>query len=317
MHYNPLNYSELNLVEGRVLPSCVKNINNASFAFWERSLFQRASSSIVPEKIPEEWKGSVKDFLYYCLLASGKVAVFHSPEFGDTFQPCTLSGYNWYYQPARSLVCNPLLKGKSLDMEIGKDCEILKLTPDYSGIWDIIAYYAEKLSLLDNAINMSLVNGKFSFLLGARNKVAGQALKKMLDKINMGEPAVVYDLKLMNDPTDKETPFQLLDLGNIKEKYLTTMQLQDFQTLINNFDAEIGIPTVPYAKKERMVTDEAQSRTMDATSRCQIWVDCLNESADRIRALYPNIDLKFRMRYNPEEGAVTDEPGEDNPDRDV
>lgn len=317
MHYTPFTNQQLNLIEGRVLPSCVKNVNNASFMFWERSLFQRASSSIVPEKIPEEWKGSVKDFLYYCLLASGKVAVFHSPEFGDTFQPCTLSGYNWYYQPSRALVANPLLpSGKSLDLEIGKDCEILKLTPDYSGIWDIISYYAEKLSLLDNAINMSLVNGKFSFLLGARNKVAGQALKKMLDKINMGEPAVVYDLKLMNDQTDKESPFQLLDLGNIKEKYLTTMQLQDFQTLINNFDAEIGIPTVPYAKKERMVTDEAQSRTMDATSRCQIWVDCLNESSDRIRALYPTIDLKFRMRYSPEEGAE-DEPGENNPDRNV
>ena len=317
MHYSPLNWEKLNLIEGRVLPSVVKNTNNASFVFWERSLFQRAASNIVPERMPEEWKGSVKDFLYYCLMASGRVAVWHSPEFGDTFQPCTLSGYDWYYNPTEALINNPLLtEAGGTRLKIGMECEILKLTPDYSGIWDIISYYAEKLSLLDNAINMSIINGKFSFLLGARNKVAGQAIKKMLDKINAGEPAVVYDLKLVNDQTDKESPFQLLDLGNIKEKYLTTMQLQDFQTLINNFDAEIGIPTVPYAKKERMVTDEAQSRQLDATSRCQVWVDCLNSSADQIRRLYPTIDLKFRMRYDPEEGAdnVT---GEDNPDRDV
>lgn len=315
MHYMPLNYERLNLIEGRTLPSVVKNTNNASFVFWERSLFQRAASTIVPERIPDEWRGSVKDFLYYCLLAEGFVPVWRSAEFGSTFQPATLSGRNWYYNPTYALVANPLLK-ESLRLEIGKDCEILKLTPDYSGIWDIISYYAEKLSLLDNAINMSLVNGKFSWILGARNKVAGQALKKIMDKVNMGEPAVVYDMKLVNDPTDKDSPFQMLDFGNIKEKYLTTQQLQDFQTLLNAFDAEIGIPTVPYAKKERMVTDEAQSRQLDATSRCQVWVDCLNESADRIRALFPEIDLRFAMRYNPEKGE-NNESGEDNSDRNV
>lgn len=316
MHYVPLNYERLNLIEGRTLPSTVKNTNNASFVFWERSLFQRAASTIVPDRIPDEWRGYVKDFLYYCLFAEGFVPVWKSDIYGRTFQPATLSGRDWYYNPVYALVANPLLK-ESLRLEIGKDCEILKLTPDYSGIWDIISYYAEKLSLLDNAINMSLVNGKFSWILGARNKVAGQALKKIMDKVNMGDPAVIYDMKLVNDPTDKDSPFQMLDFGNIKEKYLTTQQLQDFQTLINNFDAEIGIPTVPYAKKERMVTDEAQSRQMDATSRCQVWVDCLNESADRIRALYPDIDLHFSMRYDPNERSEADVTGENNPDRNV
>ena len=316
MHYAPLDWARLNLVEGRVLPSTVKNTNNASFIFWERSLFQRVVSNIVPETLPEEWKGSVKDFLYYCLLASGKVAVWHDAVYGDTFQPCGLSGYDWHYNPTEALINNPLLKSGGIRLKIGEECEILKLTPDYSGIWDIISYYAEKLSLLDNAINMSIINGKFSFLLGARNKVAGQALKKMLDKVNAGEPAVVYDLKLLNDQTDKDTPFQLLDLGNIKERYLTTMQLQDFQTILNNFDAEIGIPTVPYAKKERMVTDEAASRQLDATSRCQVWIDCLNSSAEKIKELYPNINIKFRMRFNPEEGAENG-TGESNIDRNV
>lgn len=297
--YFPLNYDMLNLIDGTHTPAMIKSKNNKSFWFWERSLFQRACSVLIADSLPDAWNGTVKDFLYYCLFKLGYVAVWNSPEFGDAFQPANLKGYDFYYRPTKAIITNPVFT-ESLELEIGKGCQILKLTPDYMGIWDIIDYYAEKMSQLDNAINMSIINGKFSFILGARNKVAGQALKKVMDKIDKGEPAVIYDMKLLNDPTDKDMPWQMLDLGNIKEKYLTTMQLQDFQTLLNNFDAEIGIPTVPYAKKERMVTDEAQSRQMDATSRSQIWLDTLNASAEVIKELYPQIDIKFSLRFDPE-----------------
>lgn len=318
-HYIPFNYDKLNLIEGTIIPSTVKNTNNKSFWFWERALFQRACSVIIPENLPEDWNGTVRDFLYYCLFAEGYVIVFNDARVGDVFQPGTLSERDFYYQPRYALVNNPILmdmigKPEGLRLEIGKECQILKLTPDFAGIWDIISYYAEKLSLLDNAINMSLVNGKFAWILGARNKVAGSAIKKILDKVNAGEPAVVYDLKLTNDATDKDTPFQMLDFGNVKDKYLTTMQLQDMQTLLNNFDAEVGIPTIPYAKKERMVQSEADSRIIDSTSRAQVWVDCLNASAENITKLYPNIQLRFKLRHDPEEMEGEDN-GEDNADR--
>lgn len=319
-HYIPFNYDKLNLIEGTVIPSSIKNCNNRSFWFWERALFQRACSVIIPEDLPADWNGTVKDFLYYCLFAEGYVIVFNNAKVGDVFQPGTLSERDFYYQPRFALINNPILddligQPEGLKLEIGKECQILKLTPDFAGIWDIISYYAEKLSLLDNAINMSLVNGKFAWILGARNKVAGQAIKKIIDKVNAGEPAVVYDLKLTNDQTDKDTPFQMLDFGDVKNKYLTTMQLQDMQTLLNNFDAEVGIPTVPYAKKERMVQSEAESRVIDSTSRAQVWVDCLNASAEKVSQLYPNIKLRFKLRHDPEEMEVNN--GEDNTDRDV
>lgn len=319
-HYIPFNYDKLNLIEGTVIPSSIKNCNNTSFWFWERALFQRACSVIIPEDLPEDWNGTVKDFLYYCLFAEGYVIIFNNAKVGDVFQPGTLSERDFYYQPRFALINNPILddligQPEGLKLEIGKECQILKLTPDFAGIWDIISYYAEKLSLLDNAINMSLVNCKFAWILGARNKVAGQAIKKIIDKMNAGEPAVVYDLKLTNDQTDKDTPFQKLDFGDVKNNYLTTMQLQDMQTLLNNFDAEVGIPTMPYAKKERMVQSEAESRMIDSTSRAQVWVDCLNSSAEKVTQLYPNIRLRFKLRHDPEEMEVKD--GENNTDRDV
>lgn len=298
--YTPLNYDQINVLAGSYNPSPVKAYNNKTFAYWERSLFQRACSVVVSE-LPEDWTGTVKDFLYYCLFRFGYLPIFERPEVGFTFQPAGLSGYDWYYQPTTAIVSNPLLT-ESLELKIGKDCELLKLTPDFIGVWDIISYYAEKLSTLDNAINMSLINNKFAFILGARNKVAGQALKKMLDKINKGEPAVIYDMKLLNDPTDKEEPFQVWERkGSLKDSYLTTEQLQDFQTIINSFDAEIGIPTIPYQKKERMVTSEADSRQNDSKARATIWIECLQSSADKVKKLYPDITLNFKLRYEQEE----------------
>ena len=300
--YTPLNYHQINIAAGSYTPSNDKNFNNKTFAFWERALFQRAQS-VLDFEVPAEWDGKVKDFFLYCLFKYGFICISKNDEFGQFFQPCTLSGFDFYYQPTKAIIANPIYNE---ELEIDRQCALLKLTPDYMGAWDVIWYYAEKLSILDNAINMSLINNKFAFFLGARNKGAGQALKKMIDLVNQGEPAVVYDMKLLNDPTDKEMPFQQWQRDNLKNSYLTTDQLMDFQTLINNFDAEVGIPTIPYQKKERMVTDEATARTFDAKARSITWFNTLTSSIEEIKKLYPDINLSVKLHYDETEGTPQD-----------
>lgn len=300
--YTPLNYQQINIGAGSYNPSSVKSYNNKTFSYWERALFQRAQS-VLDFEVPTAWDGKVKDFFLYCLFKYGFVIISENDEFGQFFQPGTLSGFDFYYQPTTAIIANPLY---SKELRLGKEAELLKLTPDYAGVWDIIWYYAEKLSILDNAINMSLINNKFAFFLGARNKSAGQALKKMLDLVNKGEPAVVYDMKLINDPTDKEMPFQQWQRDNLKNSYLTTDQLADFQTIINNFDAEIGIPSVPYQKKERLVSDEANMRSYDAKARSLTWFNTLTTSIEDIKKLYPEIKLSVKLHYDETEGTPQD-----------
>lgn len=306
-NYIPLNYNQINVGAGTYAPSPVKSYNNRTFAFWIRALFQRITS-VIEFDLPEEWQGSIKDFFLYCMYKYGFVAVFDSDEFGISFQPCTPSGYNFYYQPTKAVVANPLY---SSTLEIGKECELLKLTPDYCGIWDIIEYYAERFSSLDNAINMSLINCKTPYILGAKNKTASSALKKIFDKVNRGDPAVIFDEKLINDPNTKDTPFQLIELlRNPKEAYLTTDQLMDFQTILNNFDAEIGIPTVPYQKKERLVAEEATMRAYDGCARSLTWFNTLTTSIAEVKKLYPDIILDARLHYadfNVSEGGSDNE----------
>ena len=203
--------------------------------------------------------------------------------------------------------------GKKL--EIGKECQVCKLTPYYSGIWDIISYYAEKLATLDVAINSAIVNSKFAYMVGAKNKAAAAVIKKLFDKVNSGEPAVFFDAKLANDGTDKEEPWQFLD-RKVKESYIITDLLKDFQTVLNNFDTEVGIPTIPYEKKERMVTSEAESKITDSTSRSAVWFDTLKNSFEIANDFmqFESGKLDVELRF---EGGEGNGDSKDNTDRNV
>lgn len=317
MGYFPLNYEDINIAAGRYQPSMVKSFNNDVFWIWQRALFQRACSTLILT-MPEEWKEN-KDLMYWCLFAYGYCGCGELPEIGKWFNPVTFSGYDFYYRPVRMLLANPYYKGKKNEFTIGKDAELIKLTPDYFGIWDVITYYAEKLAVLDVAINTAIINSKFAYIVGAKNKAAAEVLKKLFDKVNSGEPAVFFDKKLANDGIDKEEPWQFLLRDSLKNSYIVTDLLRDFQTVINDFDTEVGIPTLPYEKKERLVTSEAESKQIDATSRSIIWYDTLKDSFERVNKFLgwtESNGLKVELRYKPEEGGLN-EPGEDNTIRNV
>ena len=314
--YLPLNYEQINCLAGHYFPSQVKPYNNQAFLFWQRSLFQRACSTIIID-VPDEWKRH-KDLLYWSLFAYGFCGVFDLPEFGKCFNPVNLSGYNFYYEPTIAILANPSMKADSKnEFEIGKECEVIKLTPDYMGIFDIITYYAEKLASIDCAINTAIINTKFAYIVGSKNKAASETLKKLFDKVSKGEPAVFFDSKLANDPNDKEAPWQALFRDNLKQSYIITDLLKDFQTILNNFDCEVGIPTIPYEKKERMVQSEAESRQIDSTARSIIWYEELERTMKLANEFLGIDSLKVTLRYNIEEGGEADGNGEDNTVRSV
>lgn len=313
--YYPLNYDQITWMSGHYSPQSVKSFNNATFSYWERSLYQRALS-VIKWHLPENWQGSTKDFFDWCLARFGFVMISQNDEYGYFFQPVNVSGtWDLYYQPTEAVLANPLL---SKTYKIHEECELLKLTPDYRGIWDVITYYAEKLSTLDVAIQTNAINSKLAFILGAKNRNAAEALKTIMDRVNRGEPAVFYDKTIQQSkPNDPETPFQFLPVQDLGKNYILDQLLREFQTILNAFDAEIGIKTVPYQKMERMVTGEAESKEQDAQARVKTWLESLTSSLEMVKKLYPDLDLSFELRSDAEgKEAQQDGMGEDDPDRD-
>jgi hypothetical protein len=96
-------------------------------------------------------------------------------------------------------------------------------------------------------------------------------------------------------------PFQLLELPKVKENYIVSDLLKDVNDILNKFDAAIGIPTIPYEKKERVQNAEAKLQTYDGAARSLTWIETLKSSNEVITAHYGPI-LDFELHY-PEEEA--------------
>ena len=299
----PYGYEDINLADGTYFPSEIHNADDIAYWYWFRSLLQRASSVIEFDNLPENWTAETIDFFYYCLIKYGKVAVFNSNEFGLSFQPCSLYGFDFYYQPTNALIANPALTA-SLDLKIHSECELIKLTPDYNGIYDIINFYAEKLANMSCSLNMTVENSKTAFILSGKTKSAMQTLKKIADFISHGKTTIVTDARVVNPREDIE-PFTWLT-RNAKDSYIGTDLCQDMQTVINMFDREIGIPTVPYQKKERMIEYESKSAMVDSSSRLATWIKSLEGSLENVNKMF-NLNIIVDARIDLEDFSIPEE----------
>lgn len=282
MSYMPFNYQNINIIYGTSQPNDIQ-LGSSSMEYWERVLFQRACYSIILDT-ENVFDGRTKNFLFYCLFKYGYVPIWKDDNYGLMFNPCGLKGYNIYYQPTTCVITNPSFS-KTKYLDIGKDCELIQLTPDYRGIWDTITYYANKLATLDPAIDVAITNSKLPFILYGKTKGARESLKKLLDKINSGVSSIFVDSRLTDD-VNGSSPIEMIDRPHLKETYMTDKILQDRMTLMQEFDREIGISTVPYQKKERMIEYEASSAVEESQARVTIWVECLNQSFKRVNEMY-------------------------------
>lgn len=308
MKYRPFDFVDINIGASHYTPATVKDKSNQTYEYWERSLYDRVISRI-PLITPKNWEGTPKNLLLYGLVACGYVCVFNTNEYGYTFQLGSVDGKDWYRQPTKfQYTVTTDTTSNSKTIQLHSEGELLMLTSDYHGITDIIEKYAARLSNFDCAIDMSIENSKLAWILGAKNKGVAATLKKLFDKIHRGESLVVYDSIIEDNLSERGDgdPFRFFERSNIKNSYITSDLLRDLQTTINEFDCEIGIPTIPCEKKERMVTDEANSKDEDSKARVSVWFDNLETSIKAIKLLYPDINLYI------DTNKINIEGGDDN-----
>ena len=299
----------VDLLNGMQIPSTYYKEKSIAYRYWFRSLIHKIDSSIVFTNLPKGWSN---DFFMFCLWCKGFVLVFKTDrkdlqQFGENgivFNPCTLGGYDFYYQPTYAIVANPHMPTKfeyKFEFE-GKDKEkaaLLKLTPDFLGVLDIIDYYASKLAELSKGIDMSIINSKFGLIASASNEAQAATLKSVMDELQKGNPLVVYkdQLKESDEIMPRKEPFEIW-IQELKKNYILTEQLQDMQTILNSFYTEIGLP-VAIEKKERMITSEMDVASAQSQARIACWVETLRESLEIINEKFNlNIEVSYAREIN-------------------
>lgn len=325
--YFPLNYDQINLYNGTFTPSD-KFSDSLAFDFWCRALYQRALSVFDFDGLPEEFSRDEISLLYYLLYANGFCGAMDTDEYGIIINPITLGGYNVFYSPSWFMLTNPVLKETSKRYDVyhlGQDEKdtnkygvVLSMSPDYLGIGDIIIYYAEKLANMSAGLDMNIDNSKLAYVLGANSKSGVTFLKKLFDKIKSGVSTIIFDSKIT--PVEDFSTFEFLTRDNLKNSYMISEFNSDIQTLVNQFDAEIGIVNVPYEKKERMTAFESQSKASDGIARATLWRDNLQRSFDEFNELY-GYDVKVRYNYeymiDTESDEIASEDDQEGGDIDV
>ncbi len=281
---NEFNFESINLYNGTRSPSGTVEYDLTT-AYFYRSLYQRVLSNF-KFKIPENWNmGYFKNVLF----GMGYIGVIKTSEYGVIPQICNPYGYGIYLQPTNLRVTQPLV---AFDGVIGDDCEIIKLCPDYTGILDIVEHYASKLSKCWTSIEVSLINSRVGMIAFPKNKNASEALKYLVERLTAGEPLVCGD-KVLKEGLEEGDPL-FTYFGEPAKNYITDKLLNDFTTILNSFDREIGIPIVS-DKKERMIESEVDALISDSGTRIDTWKESLTDTINKTNALF-KLNISFTVR---------------------
>lgn len=268
--------------------------NDLQTAYFMRSLYERAIAG-TRFTLPKTWN---KNYFKNVLYLNGFIAIIKTAKYGIIPQINTLSGYGLYRQPTHVLVAQPLV---DFEGEIGKDCELIRLTPYYMGIWDIIEHYAIQLSELLTTVHVSVLSSRAPFMAAAKNKNAAQTLKAIVEKITAGDVAIVYDENVLSQAgamSGNTEPIWTASTST-RESYIIDKLLADLDTTLKMFDREIGIAALG-EKKERRIEIEVEQDAADAAARCETWAEMLQETFDNTNRLFPELHLSFSMKYGGE-----------------
>ena len=280
-------YNSLRTVAGRVQ-------NDVNTQFYMRALYQRVLAGTT-FTFPSAWKRS-KRYFKNVLFSLGYIGIVNTPNYGVIPQICSFSGYGLFLQPVKMIVAQPLVQ---FEGTIGEDCEIVHLCGDYRGIFDIVEHFAIRLSVAITSLDCALMNERISLLAAGKNKAASETLKYLYEKISAGEPFAVYDKAIKGESLDGSDEPIWTYSQDVSNQYISDKLLADIDTILMQFDKEVGIAAVG-EKKERMLTDEIAMQNEDSCARASTWFENLSDSFDLVNELFPELGLSFTMKYGGE-----------------
>lgn len=301
MNAAPYSYEQVTAYTSPVTPSVVHTKGNALSYYFRKYLFLE-SVSMVKWTLPDTWP---QNRLEYLVFGEGGVSVFNTDRYGLVYDHMGLTGINVFYNPTHTVVANPFIKGTKY-LQIGKQCEIIHLQPDYRGMVDIVAYYGDMMALAAQTIQSNLINSRLAYVFAAGNKAGAESFKKMFDQIMQGNPAVFVDsalLKTYKSGASGQAPWMYF-ATDLKGNFITNELLTALKTIKALFDTEVGIPNTNVSKKERMLTDEVNSNNVETAAKASLWLDSLQRGCERVHKLFglDKSTLWVDWRFPPDTG---------------
>lgn len=292
--------------------------------YWERSFFQRMRALFKITGLPDAAPGQIGwdyDALLYQLLKTGYTVVFNSKTYGLVVQYGAPTGFGLQFQPRGMMIQTPFFQFDR-PLEIGRECAVIKLTPDYRGVWDIIEKYAVEMQQIEVSVRQATVNSRFAYAAIAKNDKDARTLRALFEKLENGEPSVIVNSDLQKPQLSKDNaqwqlPIMQFD-RDISKNFILPDLLDVRRTVLTDFYRELGIKVQP-DKKERLLVNESQSADAETFNRREVWKISLDESVKVCNDMY-GTNIKIELNDAPMEGVTdnadvlgeSDEPGSNN-----
>lgn len=277
----PVEYDFLNVYAAPRRPGTVHASDTEMAMFFRRYLFQKMIS-VFEITAPENWS---VDYFLYVLYGVGYVGVLDVPGYGVIPQYCSIKGFNLYYQPRSFLVTNRAINdGAEIERTIDVDGVLVKLTPDYCGVLDLLAHYADLMALTCESMGVNLVNSKLSYVFASDSKAMAETMKKMFDNINAGNPAQFVDSKLFDD---EGNPRWMTFAQDLRANFIAPDLLEMLDKIQREFESEIGIPnTGGMEKKERLISDEVNANNVATYSKAELWLSSIQDGFEKVKNMF-------------------------------
>ena len=287
----PIYYDYQNMYDSMFRPFGMVARNTGLSMFFDRFLFQKLFS-VYDFNIPEEWDA---DYFRYTLFVMGYTIVFNTDRFGVINNHGALYGRNVYYRPTKALVTNPALRGSSVNLDIGKNCQLIKLTPDYRGAYDVVSTFSDLMALVLESMGVNLFNTKLAYVFMSDNKAAAESFKLMMSQIGSGQPAVFPDRKLFGE--DGEPKWMQFN-QNLKQTFLGNDLAEFMSSIEAMFLSFIGIENVSFEKRERLLTSEVNANNQNTKAVARVWLESMQQSMDKVNDMFGlNLSVKLNEDY--------------------
>ena len=182
--------------------------------------------------------------------------------------------------------------------KVNMDCVIGWAHSSHAPVRSLVLYYIDRIVDVENTINMNLFVHKLPRLIVCSPEDKAR-VEDLLEKIEEGEK------KLFLSADDVQAIKNVLDSGS-NTSYIIDKLYQYKQNLENELLTFLGVNNVPIEKKERLITDEAQSNDQLINDSSDCFLDCLMDFCEEVSNVlgYP---LSVEAKSSPASNEVEEE----------
>lgn len=183
---------------------------------------------------------------------------------------CSLGGEpDIYYRPTRAIIANPALpNGNSLDLEIGKDCVVIRNDMRTMGLLPIFQRYAVQMVENDISIHSAQINSRSQMTIIANDGKERESANEYMSGLVDGKLSVIGSRPFLEGVSVTPTPSQngiitqLLELGQyLKASWYNELGLNSNFNMKREYvsaeeigaNTDILMPLVDNMLKERQI----------------------------------------------------------------